>query len=207
MGTHGRRALSADLSASIEVTHRRPGRVRALLALGTVLGIAVVGTTAAFSDSAAVAAEFTAGTLDITVDGQQGNPTPYVVSFVGADAMAPGDTVFAPLRVANVGSVDADLSLDVEATPDGTVPNVTTQLQLTIVHTTGTACNAGVVTADADPYIATGAIDGATFTGVDLDGGDGVDLCLAVELPASVTGTGGGASDVLLTFVADQAGS
>lgn len=198
-------AMSADLSTPVEVTGRRRGRVRALLAVGTVLGVGVLGTSAAFSDSATVEATFTAGTLDITVDDEQGNPTPYTVSFTGADAMAPGETVYSPLRVDNVGTVDAELSLTVTATPDATPSNATTSLRMTIVHTTGTACDAGVVTADASPYSADGPIGTRTFSDVELDGGDGVDLCLAVELPSSVTGTGGGASDVTLAFLATQA--
>ena len=184
---------------------RRPGRIRALLAAGSVLGLGVIATSAAFSDSAEVAASFTAGTLDLTVDGEEGNPTPYVLSFTGADAMVPGQTVHSPLRVSNVGTVDADLSMAVATTPDGSIPNATDDLRLVVASTTGTACDAGVVASDPAPLVADGTLGSATFTGVQLDGGAHRDLCLAVTLPASVTGTGGGATDLELAFTADQA--
>ena len=196
--------LPAAPSGEIEL-RRRPGRIRALLAAGTVLGAGVIATSAAFSDSAEVTASFTAGTLDLTVDGEEGNPTPYLLTFTGADALVPGRTVHSPLRVANVGTVDAELSMTVAATPDGSTTNVTDELRLVVAHTTGTACDAGVVAADAAPLVADGPLPAASFAEVELDGGAHRDLCLAVTLPASVTGIGGGATEVELSFVADQA--
>ena len=204
MSTPHLHPLPGDPSGEIEL-RRRPGRIRALLAAGSVLGAGVIATSAAFSDSAEVTASFTAGTLDITVDEEQGNPTPYALTFTGADAMAPGETVHSPLRVANVGTVDAELSMAVAATPDGTTPNATDDLRLVVAHTTGTACDAGVVAADATPLVGDGPLGAAAFAEVELDGGAHQDLCLAVTLPASVTGTGGGATDVELSFTADQA--
>jgi predicted ribosomally synthesized peptide with SipW-like signal peptide len=180
--------------------------VRAVLALGSVAGIGLLGTSAAFSDEATVTATFTAGTLDVTVDGEEGRPTPYAVSFTGADSMAPGDTVYAPLEVANVGTVDAELSMSVDVTPDGTTPNATDDLEMVVAHTTGTACDATVVADDATPHSPAGPLAAAAMADVALPGGDAVELCLAVTLPGSVTGTGGGAADVDLEFLAEQAG-
>src|SRR5690606_38875257 len=110
-----------------------------------------------------------------------------------------------PLEVANVGTVDAELSMSVAVTPDGTTDNATNDLRLTIAHTVGTACDAAVVAADPTPYVASGPVGDAAMAEVDLGGGDSIQLCLAVELPASVTGTGGGSSDVELAFLAEQA--
>lgn len=201
----GQRALSADLSIMFELGRRRPGRVRAALALGTVVGFGLVSTSAAFSDTATVTAGFTAGTLDITVDGEQGNPTPYTLTFAGADAMAPGDTVYAPLEVTNVGSVDARLSMATTVDLDGTVPNATADLQLAIAHSTAGECDQTVVAADPAPYSPAGPIAGAAFSDEALAAGASRHLCLAVTLPASVTGTGGGRTDAELAFLAEQA--
>jgi predicted ribosomally synthesized peptide with SipW-like signal peptide len=189
-----------------EVTRRRRGRLRSLLALGTVLGVGALGTSAAFSDSAEVTASFTAGTLDITVDDEQGDPVPYTLVFPGGDVIAPGGTVHAALEVANVGNVDALLSLAVAATFDGTPSNATTDLRMVVAHTTGTACDATVVSADLAPYSPDGPLGSAGFSGVALGGGDHVDLCFAVTLPLSVSGTGGGSTTVDLAFTAEQAG-
>lgn len=191
-------------STEVWVAERPRGRVRALLAVGCMLGLGAVGTSAAFSDTATVTAGFTAGTLDITVDGEEGNPTPYVMTFAGADAMAPGDTVHAALRVTNVGDVDAVLSMTVDVTADGTPQNATDDLQMAIAHTTGTSCDATVVAADAAPYSPAGPIGAAGIAATSLAGGTDLDLCFAVTLPSSVTGTGGGASDIVLAFLAEQ---
>ncbi|HLU43051.1 MAG TPA: TasA family protein [Microthrixaceae bacterium] len=188
-------------------TRRRGRRVRAVLALGSVVGLGVVATSAAFSDRATVTAQLTAGTLDITVDGAQGNPVPYPLTFPGAEAIAPGQTVYAPLEVANVGTVDADLSMSTTVTPDGTPQNATDDLEMTVVHTAGSSCDAAVVAADPAPYVAPGPVADATFEDVPLAGGGALDLCFAVTLPASVTGTGGGGAEVVLELLAEQAGA
>jgi predicted ribosomally synthesized peptide with SipW-like signal peptide len=192
-------------SPACEVTRRRRGRWRSLLALGTVLGVGALGTSAAFSDSAAVTASFTAGTLDITVDGNHGHPVPYTLDFPGGDVIAPGETVHAALEVANIGNVDALLSLAVAATLDGSPSNATSDLRVVVAHATGNSCDATVVAADPTPYSPDGPLGSAGFSGVALDGGDHVDLCFAVTLPLSVTGTGGGSTTLDLAFTAEQA--
>lgn len=194
-----------DALSVVALSSRRTGRFRAVLALGTVVGLGALATMAAFSDEATVTADLTAGTLDITVDGEQGEPVPYALSIPGSDAMVPGQTLHVPLEVANVGNVDAELSMSVDVDPDGSPQNATDDLRLAIAHTNGIACDAGVVTADATPYSADGPIGDAAFVDVALGGGEALDMCLAITLPASVSGTGGGSSDVELTFLADQA--
>jgi predicted ribosomally synthesized peptide with SipW-like signal peptide len=195
-----------DPANGVEFTRRRSGRRRSVLALGTLLGLGLLATTAAFSDSAEVTANFTAGTLDITVNDDDGAPTPYVLSFSGADAMVPGQTVHTPLTVANVGTVDADLSMSAEVEPDGSSPNATDSLRMVIAHTAGAVCDASVIAADTAPYSGDAPVSDASFDGVPLSGGQSIDLCIAVTLPGEVTGTGGGSSDVQLSFLAVQAG-
>lgn len=200
-----RLSVHGDALSVTALTRSRRGRIRAVLALGTVLSLGTLATMAAFSDEATVTATLTAGTLDITVDGEEGQPVPYALAISGSGAMVPGDTLHVPLEIANVGTVDADLAMSVEVEGDGSSPNATDDLRLVIAHTTGDDCDATVVTADASPYSADGPLAAAAFSGVELDGGDAIDLCLAITLPSSVTGTGGGSSDVELTFLAEQA--
>jgi predicted ribosomally synthesized peptide with SipW-like signal peptide len=195
----------AGLSApTIEVSRRRTGRMRSALALGTLVGVGVVGTFAAFSDTATVSTGFTAGTLDITVDDEEGNPTPYDVVFTGAEAMAPGDVVYSALKLTNVGSIDSELSMSTAVVLDPLVGNVTESLTLTIAHTTGTVCDATVVDDDVAPYLEDEPLVSATVSSVPLAGGDDLSVCLAVTLPGTVTGIGGGGSDVELEFLAEQ---
>lgn len=182
-----------------------PDRARVALAVGGVLGLGAVLTSAAFSDSAEVNAGFTAGTLDITVDGDEGNPVPYDLVFAGADRITPGDVVYAPLEVANVGNVDAELSMSVTSTRDPLGPATPDSLRMTVVPTTGTACDADVVADAVSPYATDVPLGSAAFAGVALDGGDATDLCVAVSLPSSVVGTGGGTASVTFEFLAEQA--
>ncbi len=179
-------------------------RARVVCAVGGVVGLGAVLTSAAFSDSAEVTAGFTAGTLDITVDGEQGNPVPYDLVFAGADRIAPGDVVYAPLEIANVGDVDADLSMSTTSTRDPLGPDTPDALRMTVVPTTGTACDAGVVAAAATPYATDVALGSAVVTDVPLAGGAATDLCIAVSLPSSVVGTGGGTAAVTFELLAEQ---
>lgn len=76
--------------------------------LGAVaLGLGGQGTHAYWADSDGVSGgSFTSGTLDLTVDGVQGNPTSYVKTNLALGAMVPGESVAAPLVLANAGGVD-----------------------------------------------------------------------------------------------------
>ncbi len=176
-----------------------------LCAIVGVAGLGAVMTSAAFSDSAEVTAGFTAGTLDITVDGEQGNPVAYELVFAGADRIAPGDVVYAPLEVANVGDVDALLSMSTSSTRDPLGPDTPDELRMTVVPTTGDDCDADVVADAATPYATDVALGSAGFADVELDGGASTDLCIAVSLPSTVVGTGGGTAEVTFELLAEQA--
>lgn len=82
-------------------------RSRAILTLGVVLGLGAVGTMAYWTDDAAVATGgFTAGTLNLQVDGaNEGKPTPYVANQLTAANLAPGESIAAAFTVNNAGSV------------------------------------------------------------------------------------------------------
>ncbi len=82
-------------------------RTRAALTLGVVLGLGSVGTMAYWTDDAAVATgSFTAGNLDLRVDGaNEGKPTPYGATQLAATNLAPGESVAASFTVNNAGTV------------------------------------------------------------------------------------------------------
>jgi predicted ribosomally synthesized peptide with SipW-like signal peptide len=81
---------------------RRSGRLRAVLALGMVLGLSSVGTAASWTDAAQITGvTFTSGTLDLLV-----NDANSVTSSTLAMAdMIPGATSADTLRVKNAGTV------------------------------------------------------------------------------------------------------
>jgi predicted ribosomally synthesized peptide with SipW-like signal peptide len=77
-----------------------------VLTLGVVLGLGSVSTLAYWSDEATVTGgTFEAGTLDLEVDGVQGNPTPYAFNTFAASNLAPGESVAASFDVENTGSI------------------------------------------------------------------------------------------------------
>ncbi|MFC5931179.1 hypothetical protein D6T64_18245 [Cryobacterium melibiosiphilum] len=80
--------------------------LRAVLASGAVLGLGTILTFAAFTDEGSVSAEFSTGNVDIAFDGgAQGTPTPYVSKLAVTDAKI-GTTVYRPLIVNNLGTID-----------------------------------------------------------------------------------------------------
>jgi predicted ribosomally synthesized peptide with SipW-like signal peptide len=150
-------------------TARRPrlpaisSRARVLAAAGVAGAMLVAGSFALFSDTGTVRSTFTAGTLDLKFDAaEDGDPTPYVVAFVGGDALAPGVTVTQDLVVYNSGSVAADLAMSAPV-----VVNAATgadlledALRLTVEDVVG------------QNQLYSGPLTAGTFTGLDL-GADG----------------------------------
>ncbi|MBO9521283.1 MAG: hypothetical protein J7518_07075 [Nocardioidaceae bacterium] len=82
-------------------------RARALLTIGMVLGIGAVTTLAYWTDTATVnSGTFSSGTLNLKVDGNEGNPTAYGWSTFNASNLVPGESVAATFQVQNTGTVD-----------------------------------------------------------------------------------------------------
>ncbi|OZC52117.1 hypothetical protein CH289_13115 [Rhodococcus sp. RS1C4] len=106
-----RRIISALISA----------RARAIMSIGIVLGLGAVGTLAAWSDtSTATSGTFTTGTIDIKIGNPavDNNPPAFATALTNT-AIAPGNTVTAPLLVRNSGTVPFNYTLSVAATNTG----------------------------------------------------------------------------------------
>jgi alternate signal-mediated exported protein len=85
------------------------GRVIAVLGLlgALVITLGGQGTYAYWTDLDGVSGgSFSSGTLDLTVDGVQGNPSSYVKTNLALGSMVPGESAASTLAVANVGAVD-----------------------------------------------------------------------------------------------------
>lgn len=81
-------------------------RVRALLSLGMLFGITAYGTLAYWSDSVTMdGGTFTSGTLNMQLNGNEGNPTVWTNSVMTLAEMVPGESLAAAFTVDNVGSV------------------------------------------------------------------------------------------------------
>ena len=89
-----------------------------LLLLLVLVGAAGgAGTFAYWNDTATVNGDtVTSGTLDLLVNGQQGNPTTYTWSTLTMTDMAPGESKAATLTLSNAGSVPFTISATAVAT-------------------------------------------------------------------------------------------
>ncbi|MBD8585032.1 hypothetical protein IFT90_10740 [Frigoribacterium sp. CFBP 8766] len=78
------------------------GKVRAVLALGTVLGLGTVATLAAFTDTVTATGSFSTGTLDLKLNDQD---VTTALTGLTMTAAKPGDSTYALLTVRNGGSL------------------------------------------------------------------------------------------------------
>ncbi|WP_187365056.1 TasA family protein [Cellulosimicrobium cellulans] len=176
------------------------GRARMLGAAGVVAVMAAVGSYALFSDSGTVSTTFTAGTLDLKFDADvDGAPEPYVVTFDGGDALAPGVSVTRDLVAYNSGSVPATLALGtpVVVNDDPGDEQLQDVMSVRISETTAGTLYDGPLTA-------------AAFTGLELGSGGtaatGLTLTFVVTVDAGAgVGVAGQSVQVDLPFTAGQA--
>ncbi|WP_027503677.1 SipW-dependent-type signal peptide-containing protein, partial [Rhodococcus sp. UNC363MFTsu5.1] len=69
-----------------------------MASLGIVLGLGAIGTLAAWSDTAtATSGVFSTGSIDLQLNGQQGNPGAYAFATLTKTGMMPGNSVAATL--------------------------------------------------------------------------------------------------------------
>lgn len=115
---------------------RSPGRIRALLAGGLILGVGATVTLAAWNDSEFVTGTFQAGTFN-----QQGStdgtaftdhataPGAPLAFSVSASALSPGDVVYAPYAVRLAAGTTSPATVTVTApATSGSVQNLTYSL-------------------------------------------------------------------------------
>ena len=163
---------------------RRTGRVRALLALGVVVGLGSVTTGAYWTDDATVSGiTISSGKLDLKVDGQD-NVTGY--TSLNIANMVPGNTVAAVLTVSNAGTVPFTYT----ATSTATNPDSKNLAGALTVKVTGAATVTGTspaATRGGSTLAGTGTTLGAGLVGtartITPSGTD--KLCIELTLPTT----------------------
>lgn len=185
--------------------------VGALLAVGFVGTLGGAGTLAYWNDTSTVqGGTATAGSLDVKVDGQQGNPTTYVWTALQMTDMAPGESVAASVPISNAGTTP--FTFTVSGTATGTMASGGTSMlpQVTVkVRVGGTAssrattyprketCSGGTETftasldATSKPVVPSSAV---------LAAGASTSLCVTLELAAAAPNSVQGAT-ITPTFV------
>ena len=160
-------------------------RARAIMSIGIVLGLGAVGTLAAWSDtSSATSGAFTTGTIDIKVGepAVDNNPPIFATTLTKTDIL-PGETVSAPLRVTNSGTVGFTYTIAV-ATNNGTLG----ALLNTAVYA-GTACTGTPLSTITGLTVATQNFQSNSVAlSRPIGVGDPADnLCFSVTMPSTAT--------------------
>lgn len=152
------------------------------------LGSAGVASMALFTDDATVKVTAASGTLDITVNGDQGNPTPKQVT-LPLSVFKPGDTTTTTLTIHNAGNLPATLQVAIA----GTGPTAL-----------GAQLDATLTAAGVTP--ATAKANGVHLDAVPLTAGADVPVTLTLSLPANTANSWQGVTDTLtITSTATQA--
>lgn len=184
-------------------TPRPTGRIRAVLAIGGILGLGTVSTLAAWTDDATATATFSSGSIDLQLGGDQGKPDAYQFTSLSVTGMKPGDSTAATLPVQNKGSLPFTYKLTATATPVNTLSGA-----LTVTVTTGSVTGSG----NSEKCGGTNLMGPASISGSPsmsrtsaVAAGEADTLCIEVDLP---TGTGndaqGQSTSVNLAFEAQS---
>ena len=173
-------------------------RVRALLALGPLVGLSWVGAYAAFTDSVDVTTSFSTGSIQIRANDQSGT---VAFTSLSATGMIPGAVRYAPLRITNSGS--ADFSYSMTTATSGSAPlagALTNGIRVVPSATcTATEYNASTTTLHAEAA----GLGAAAIAARPLAAGASELLCFKVALPSGAANTlQGQTANATFTFTA-----
>ena len=186
----------------------RPGIVALVGALGLVGGL---GTQAYWNDQATVTgATVTSGTLDLLVDGVQGNPATYSWSSLSMTDMAPGESKAGTVTLSNAGTTP--FTVAATATASGNLdPHVTARVVLAGTATTATtyrrqeACAGGTQTFNDTLGNSGKTVIASTST---MAAGATLVVCVSLTLATNAPNSMQGKSYTpVFTFTATQAAS
>ncbi|HVM04429.1 MAG TPA: TasA family protein [Acidimicrobiales bacterium] len=184
----------------------RSKKVRLVLSLGALSGVVWAGTFATFTDSGTATSTFTAGSVDLLLSGETDDA--YAFTSIEMENMKPGDVKYAPLTIANAGTLGFTYTMATSAT-NADSKGLRDQLTLGIrkVADAATCDSAGVgYTASLDTMTASGALSAGAIASRSLTAGASEVACFRVELPSTANDTFQGATTTAtFTFSATQA--
>ncbi len=180
-------------------------KLRLVLCLGSLSGLVWAGTFATFTDSGTAASTFTAGTVDLLLSAEADDA--YAFTSIEMGNMKPGDVKYAPLTIANNGTLAFTYSMATSSTNTDS-KNLAGQLTLGVKKVANlAACDtAGVgYAASTDTLAAAGALSSAAITSRALAVAGSEVACFRVELPSGAGDTYQGATTTAtFTFSATQ---
>lgn len=184
---------------------RRTKKVRLALCLGSLSGLVWAGTFATFTDSGTAQSTFTAGTVDLLVSGEADDA--YAFTAIEMSNMKPGDVKYAPLTIANNGTLGFSYTMATSATnTDSKALRDQLTLGIRKVTDAATCDSAGVgYAASVDVLTVEGALSAAAVSSRSLASSTNEVLCFKVELPSASGDTYQGATTTAtFTFSATQ---
>ncbi|GAA4482279.1 hypothetical protein GCM10023094_31910 [Rhodococcus olei] len=163
------------------------GKPRAVASLGIVLGLGAIGTLAAWSDSAtATSGVFSTGSIDLQLNGNQGNPAAYAFASLTKTGMLPGSSVAATLPVQNTGSTPFNYTMAAAATSSTLAPYL--KVIVSTGTSNGTTCSGGTVIANGVALVSGGSAS-LIPTARPLANGGSETLCFQVTLDSAAPTT------------------
>lgn len=160
-------------------------QIKIVAALGTLSSAVWASTYATFTDSATAASTFTAGTVDLTVNAEADDS--YAFTSLESGNLKPGDVIYAPLSVANVGTLGFTYAMTSASTnTDSKALRDTLKLGAKVVANAAACDSVGVgYAASATTVMAEGAISAAAIASRAVAASSGEVLCFKVELPST----------------------
>lgn len=178
-------------------------KIKVVLALGTMSSAVWASTYATFTDSATATSTFTAGTVRMTLNSTSGA---YSFTALQSSNMKPGDVLYAPLTVANTGTLGFTYTMTSSSTnADGKALRDTLTLGAKLVANAG-ACDATGYTASGTTVITEAAISGAAIASArGLAASSSEVLCFKASLPSGAGDSlQGSTTTTTMTFSATQ---
>jgi predicted ribosomally synthesized peptide with SipW-like signal peptide len=180
-------------------------KLRLVLCLGSLSGLLWAGTFATFTDSGTADSTFTAGTVDLLISGETDDA--YAFTSIEMSNMKPGDVKYAPLTIANNGTLGFTYTMSTSAT-NADSKGLRDQLLVGVKKVVNSAAcdSAGVgYAASLDTLVSTGALSGSAIASRSLAAGASEVACFRVELPsASGDSFQGATTTATFTFNATQ---
>jgi spore coat-associated protein N len=181
-------------------------KTRLLLCGLALTGVIWAGTFATFSDSGTASSTVSAGTVDLVVGGAADDA--YAFTSIEMGNMKPGDAKYAPLTIANTGTLAFNYTMATSATDSDSKAlrdQLTTEIRL--VANAAACDSAGVgFTASMTTLTTSGPLSAAAIASRGLAAGSSEVLCYKVQLPSAAGDAYQGASTVAtFSFSATQA--
>jgi predicted ribosomally synthesized peptide with SipW-like signal peptide len=177
----------------------RSVRVRALLSLGMVLGLGAVGTLAAWTDVTTATATFSAGDVDINVNGSETG----AVVFSSA-AMKPGDVLVAPVRINNTGDLSVTYRMATAVTGTGLGAGLAVEIRSAATTCQNVTSSGGVVVSTGSTTLTNALIINSRPLAATAPSNTET-LCFKVSLPADAPDSyQGKTAETTFTFTAEN---